>query len=146
MLSIDTNILLYAYSSASPHHDKAQSFLQSLAGNQSVGISEFALAEFYLLLRNPLVLAKCLTASSAVQVIQSYRHHPAWQVLGYPGTSLKIHNELWQRASKENFARRRLFDARMALTLRHFGVTEFATCNTQDFQGFGFTKVWNPLL
>jgi predicted nucleic acid-binding protein len=35
--------------------------------------------------------------------------------------------------------------ARLALTLRHHGVTEFATANPRDFQGFGFTRVWNPL-
>ncbi|NJK91902.1 MAG: VapC toxin family PIN domain ribonuclease [Blastochloris sp.] len=145
MLSIDPNILLYAYSSVSPLHTKAQQFLQSLANNHSVGISEFALAEFYLLLRNPAVLTKSLTAAAATEVIQNYRHHPAWQIFGYPGNSLKLHNELWQKASEQNFARRRLFDARMALTLRHFGVTEFATCNPGDFEGFGFQRVWNPL-
>jgi len=26
-----------------------------------------------------------------------------------------------------------------------FGVTDFATANTKDFQGMGFLKVWNPL-
>jgi hypothetical protein len=25
------------------------------------------------------------------------------------------------------------------------GVTEFAASNAKDFQGFGFTRVWNPL-
>lgn len=35
--------------------------------------------------------------------------------------------------------------ARLALTLRHHGVTEFVTANVKDFEGFGFTRVWNPL-
>ena len=39
-----------------------------------------------------------------------------------------------------------MIDARLALTLRHHGVTEFATANLKDFEGFGFAKVWNPLL
>ncbi|MFM8358316.1 MAG: hypothetical protein ACKOET_07130 [Verrucomicrobiota bacterium] len=30
--------------------------------------------------------------------------------------------------------------------LRHDGVTEFATANVKDFEGFGFERVWNPLL
>ena len=30
------------------------------------------------------------------------------------------------------------------IALNH-GVTEFATANVKDFQGFGFTRVWNPL-
>jgi predicted nucleic acid-binding protein len=39
-----------------------------------------------------------------------------------------------------------IFDARLALTLRHHGVTEFATRNENHFAGFGFTRLWNPLL
>jgi len=28
---------------------------------------------------------------------------------------------------------------------RHHGVTEFATANVKDFEGFGFARVWNPI-
>jgi hypothetical protein len=31
------------------------------------------------------------------------------------------------------------------ITLTQQGVTEFATVNEKDFQGFGFARVWNPL-
>lgn len=34
---------------------------------------------------------------------------------------------------------------RMAFTLRHYGVTHFATQNLKDFQGFGFREVFDPL-
>lgn len=44
------------------------------------------------------------------------------------------------------FAPRRAYDWRVALTLTQQGVTEFATVNTKDFQDFGFTRVWNPLI
>ena len=43
------------------------------------------------------------------------------------------------------FARRRVYDARLALSLRRQGVTEFATANVKDFEGFGLARVWNPL-
>src|ERR1019366_6805389 len=36
-------------------------------------------------------------------------------------------------------------DAQLALTLRHHGLTEFATRNETHFTGFGFTRLWNPL-
>lgn len=49
-------------------------------------------------------------------------------------------------AATADFAIRRIVDARLALTLRHHGVTDFATSNVKDFEGFGFTRVWNPLL
>jgi len=40
------------------------------------------------------------------------------------------------------FAFRRIIDLRLALTLRHHGVTEFATANEKDFQSVGFNRVW----
>jgi predicted nucleic acid-binding protein len=56
MLSIDTNLLLYCYSEASPHHATARHFIESLSHREDVALSEFVLTEFYLLLRNPAVL------------------------------------------------------------------------------------------
>ena len=42
------------------------------------------------------------------------------------------------------FARRRIIDARLALTLRAAGVTDLATRNIKDFTDFGFNRVWDP--
>ncbi len=145
MLSIDANILLYAYSEAAPEHDRALAFIAAQSRNKIVALSEFVLTEFYLLLRNPVVLKKPLSAQDAVQVIQSYRQHPIWKTLGFPPTSREIHTDLWQQAATPGIARRRIYDTRTALCLRAFGVTEFATANVKDFDGFGFKKVWNPL-
>lgn len=145
MLSIDANLLLFSYSEASPHHDRARQFIESLSGRDGVALSEFVLTEFYLLLRNPAVLARPLTAPEAVAVIQSYRRHPRWKVLGFPPTSRELHADLWQRAAAPGIARRRIYDTRTALALRAFGVTEFATANVKDFEGLGFARVWNPL-
>ena len=50
------------------------------------------------------------------------------------------------RAAQPGLARRRIYDNRTALTLRAFGITEFATANAKDFEEFGFAKVWNPVL
>lgn len=145
MLSIDTNLLLYAYSEAAPEHDRALAFITSMSGSEGVALSEFVLAEFYLLLRNPTVLKKPLGAPDAARVIQSYRQHPRWKILGFPPTSREVHAEFWQQAATPGLARRRIYDIRTALCLRAFGVTEFATANVKDFEGLGFEKVWNPL-
>ncbi len=145
MLSIDANILLYAYSEAAPEHDRALAFITAQSTNKNVAISEFVLTEFYLLLRNPVVLKKPLSAQDAVQVIQNYRQHPIWKTLGFPPTSREIHTDLWHQAATPGIARRRIYDTRTALCLRAFGVTEFATANVKDFEGFGFKKVWSPI-
>ena len=145
MLSIDANLLLFCYSEASPQHAKARQFLESLSGNDEVALSEFVLAELYLLLRNPAVLTKPLSAPDAVAVIQTFRRHPCWKVLGFPPTSRELHADLWKRVAAPGIARRRIYDTRTALALQAFGVTDFATANIKDFEGLGFAKVWNPI-
>jgi len=145
MLSVDTNLLLYSYSEAAPEHEAARQFIESLSPREDVALSEFVLTELYLLLRNPAVFVHPLTAPEAVEVIQSYRRHPLWKIIGFPPESRELHADLWQRVAVPDFARRRVYDTRTALSLRAFGVTGFATANVKDFEGFGFAKVWNPL-
>jgi uncharacterized protein len=146
MLSIDTNILLHAFNADSPQHGAAYAWLQSVQVLEEVAISEFILAEFYGLLRNPAVLTPPLRAAEATAVVQVYRRHPRWRLIGFPAESLPMHESLWQIASQEGFAFRRLYDARAALSLLSQGVTEFATANPKDFAGLGFQRVWNPLV
>lgn len=77
-------------------------------------------------------------------MIQAFRSNPAWRVLDVVLDS-EIMQNVWRHASDDTFAYRRVFDARLAETLRHHGVTDFATCNQKDFTGFGFDRVWNPI-
>ena len=145
MLSIDTNILLHGFNEDSPRNEAAKAWLESIARDEDVAISEFILAEFYGLLRNPSVLTHPLPADEAVEVIQTYRTHPRWRLIGFPTESRPLHDTLWQKARAKDFAFRKLYDTRTALTMTAQGVTEFATVNVKDFEGLGFRKVWNPL-
>ncbi len=145
MLSIDTNILLHAVNEDSPSHEAAYAWMTSIQGDEEVAVSEFILAELYGLLRNGAVLKHPLSAEEAVEVIQAYRHHPQWRLIGFPTESRPVHDSLWNKARAKNFAFRRLYDTRSALTLMAQGVTDFATVNVKDFEGVGFRRVWNPL-
>lgn len=145
MTSFDTNILLYAFSRASPCHDRARVFLEDLTPHDDVAVSELVLVELYTLLRNPAVLLRPLSAAAAVEVVQSYRRHPRWMLVGFDTDSTTLHDELWRLAANARFARRRIYDARLALSLRRQGVTEFATANVKDFSGLGFDRVWSPV-
>ena len=145
MTSLDANLLLYAFNEDSPKHDAAFRFLGKLSQNDDVAISEFILAEFYTLLRNPTVLVEPLTPADAVRVVEHYRRHSKWALLGFAPDTVALHTELWTLAKRADFSRRRIYDARTALTLRRQGVTDFATANVKDFKGFGFRRVWNPL-
>jgi uncharacterized protein len=145
MISLDANLLLYAFNEDSPKHEAAFRFLGRLAQDADVGISEFILAEFYTLLRNPAVLVAPLSPADAVRVVEHYRRHSKWALLGFAPDTVGLHTELWALARRSDFSRRRIYDARTALTLRRQGVTDFATANVKDFKGFGFRRVWNPL-
>ncbi len=145
MISIDTNILLPAVETAIKHHSRAAAFLESLQSRADVAISELILLELYVLLRNPAVLVKTLPANDAVIVCETFRCHPNWSLIGFPPGSLRFHDNFWPRLRDENFARRRAFDWRTALTLLQQGVIRFATVNLKDFGGLGFKEVWNPL-
>lgn len=145
MTSLDSNLLLYCYSESSPWHAKARAFVESLSSSADVALSELVLVEFYTLLRNPMVVERPLAPAEAVGVIQSYRRHPHWMILGSDPDGVALHDELWKIAAERGFARRRIYDARLALSLRRQGVAELATANVKDFEGFGFKRVWNPV-
>lgn len=145
MLSVDTNILVHALNRRAPEHEEARAFLAGLADERDVAICELVLLEVYVLLRNPAVFSSPCSPAEAVDRIQGYRRHPKWQLVDYPGEEADVMARLWEAAARPGASRRRVFDVRLALTLRHHGVTHLATANTKDFDGFGFTKVWDPL-
>lgn len=145
MIAIDANLLLYGIDQDSRWHPKAFDFLAASNNREDVAISEFVLVEFYTLLRNPAVLAAPLSPGEAVEVVQTYRRHPRWSLLGFTPDSVNLHDQMWKLAAEAGFARRRIYDVRLALSLRQQGVTEFATANVKDFDGLGFARVWNPL-
>ena len=145
MQSFDTNILLPAVEVSNPQHEAAFRFLESIQTAEDVIVSEFVLLELYLLLRNPAVVPKPLSANKAVEICEAYRQHPRWRLVGFPSESRALHDRLWPYLRSQSFGRRRIFDARIALCLQSFGVTAFATANLKDFEGFGFERVWNPL-
>jgi uncharacterized protein len=75
-------------------------------------------------------------------VRQALRRNLRWTVLDFPGPGLM--DEVWRHARTSDSVRR-IYDIRLALTLRHYNVTDFATANGKHFRGFGFSRVWNPL-
>jgi len=141
MLSIDTNLLIYARLGSAPQHPAAKSFIESLAGSPDVAIAELVLVEFYLALRNPAILRNPLSAAAATAECQLFRRHPRWALI----ENADVMDKVWDAAKNRGIVRRRIIDLRLAETLLAHGVTEFATANVKDFRGLGFTRVWNPL-
>lgn len=145
LLSFDTNLLFYAVNQDSPFQPAAAAFLASHESNENVALSELVLVELYRLLRNPVINEHPLAPDLAAEVIETWRRHPRWLLVSLPVEQRRLHDRLWQIAARPEFAYRRIYDARLGLSLIQQGVEEFATVNVRDFQGLGFRRVWNPL-
>ena len=143
MTVCDTNILFPALEASHKNHSAARAYLESKLTDAGFALCELVLMEIYTLLRNPAVCAQPLTAADAVQKIENLRQNPSWLTLDYPGPGHM--SAVWEQARSSDSGRR-IYDIRLALTLRHYNVTHFATANEKHFGGFGFKKVWNPLM
>lgn len=142
ILSADTNLFLYAANPDSPHHEGARRFFEEEAvGKERFLLCGLVLVELYMQLRNPAVFKKPKTAREATAFCDALRSNPAWEFGDYEPDIAK---PLWNWAAKTKTGFRHIIDARLALTLRHHGVTKFATANAKHFEEFQFEKVWNP--
>lgn len=142
LISIDTNILLYAQNIDCAEHKAAYQFVLDCSRRDDLVVCELILVELYVLLRNPSVLGRPLSSQQAVEICRLYRKNPKWRLI----ENAPVMEAVWESASRPGFSRRKIFDTRLALTLRHHGVTDLATANTKDFQDLGLRRVWNPIL
>lgn len=141
MTSFDTNIVVHSANRDSVHFEAARDFLQSVAGRQDVVICELMLVEVFLKLCNVKIFRTPMDVASASTYCRKLRENRNWVVV----ESAPVMDAVWALAATRDFAFRRIIDIRLGLTLRHHGVTDFATTNTKDFSGLGFERVWNPI-
>ena len=141
MISLDANIIIYSLNKSMSEHDRARSFLLQLSDRDDVVIAEQILVEVYLLIRNPAVFPHPYSSKEAAHISEGYRANPRWRLV----ECMPVMREVWRHAAAPVFARRRIVDARLALTQRAAGVTELATRNVKDFGDFSFDRVWDPL-
>ena len=140
MTSCDTNFLFYLSNRDCPEHHIARESINEYVESEKFILCELVLVELYVLLRNPKLLNHPLNASDAVNLVQGFRSNPYWRIIDYPGNLM---NDIWKRAASPNFARHEIYDAKLAFTLQHHGVTTFLTRNTKHFKGYGLTLI-NP--
>lgn len=140
MISVDTNILIYAANPAAKRHKKALAFMNSFS-NKELVICELVLVELYMALRNPAVFPKPYTAKQAADYCMKLKTHPKWLYVDYEP---EISTKLWTWAKKTKKGFRQIIDARIAITLQHHGVTEFSTANIKDFEDLNFDRIWDP--
>ena len=144
IVSADTNLFLYAANPDSSHHSHARRFFaQHANGTERFLVCGLVLIEIYMQLRNPAMFVRPQSAGQARTFCDSLRNNPNWEFGDYEPA---VADALWQWAGTTNSGFRQIIDARLAFTLRHHGVTHFATVNERHFGEIGFQKVWNPLV
>jgi toxin-antitoxin system PIN domain toxin len=141
--SCDTNVLFAACDADNPRHAQAHAFLKAHAADGRFVLAEQVLLELYTLLRNPVVTRPALGAEDAAAFVEGFRSNPHWRIVDVPADGT-VMGKLWRIAAQPGFPYRRIFDVRLGLTLRHHGVTQFATRNAHDFAGLDFARVWDP--
>jgi predicted nucleic acid-binding protein len=142
MKSFDTNVVVHSANSDSPLYGPARSFLEAIAQERDVVISELMLVEVFLKLCNSRIFRHPMTPAQAGKYCQALRANQNWMLV----EEATVMEDVWRWTQRRGFGFRRIIHVRLGLTLHHHGVTEFATTNIKDFQGMGFSKVWNPLL
>ena len=143
MTSCDTNVLFAATVPGDVHHAVAVKFVEAHAEDEDFVLAQQTLVELYGLLRNPILHEHPLSAAEAVRAVDAYRRNPAWKIVDVPENPT-VMTAVWFRASRRDFARRRIHDVRLAETLKYHGVRTFYTRNLKDFRDCGFTKLLNP--
>lgn len=141
MMSFDTNLVVHSANCDSALHGRAREFLERISAERNVVVSELMLIEVFLKLCNVRIFRKPMTAAQAGAYCKELRANRNWLLV----EEAPIMEQAWGWTRRRNFAFRRIIDIRLGLVLRHHGVTDFATTNVKDFQGLGFSKVWNPL-
>lgn len=142
MISCDTNLFLYYLNSDCPEHEVVRPVIEKFMARPDFVVCELVLVELYVLLRNPLVVKRRLTASEAVEVVQSFRSNPNWSLVDYTSGLM---DSVWSKCAHDSFPRRAIFDARLAKTLLHHGVEVFYTRNKKHFLDYGFKEVVDPV-
>ena len=142
MISFDTNIVVHSANTDAPEHEKARAFLHELAQREDVAVCELMLVEVFLKLCNQKIFRRPMSAQAAGAYCQRLRMNRNWRLI----ESADVMDDVWRATQKRSFAFRRIIDLRLGFTLKHHGVTRFATTNTKDFKGIGFDQIWNPLV
>ena len=78
MLLVDTNVLVYAVNTSSPHHDASRTWLlhELQSGTDVVGLPWVSLLGFIRISTHPHILERPLSPEEAMSVVHAWLAHP----------------------------------------------------------------------
>jgi toxin-antitoxin system PIN domain toxin len=141
VIHLDANLLIYAYGSSSPHHDRAQRWLEdTLADEESVALAWPTVLAFLRISTNARILEQPLSISEAIEIMGELLEHPL-VVLLEPG--LRHWNILRDLMVAGQVRGPLVSEAHLAaLTIEH-GVVLATT--DRDFARFPGLRISNPI-
>lgn len=137
----DVNLLIYAYDTSSPHHERARSWLEArLSGVETVGFAWATLLAFVRLVTNPRVFESPFRIDEALDVVDAWLGAPCATVL-HPGPRHAV--LLRQLLEPLGTAGNLTTDAHLAaLALEHDATLYSADADFRRFPGLRWS---NPL-
>lgn len=145
MFAIDTNLLIYAHNEDAEFHERSAHFIERVFneynpdGQLSICLSTQVITEFINVMTRQ-TLRKPLSIQEAIRIVQDYLDTGV-QVLAHKETQVQTFLTLLQTVT----TRKKMFDVALAATLKDHEITGLYTVNTDDFEGFEWLTVINPL-
>lgn len=139
--SIDVNVLLYASTSTSPFHAKANELLQSCSSGSDLFCLAWPTLMAYLrMVTHPAIVSPPLPVREAEQNVESLLQRSNVRLL----SEQEGFWDLYRRSTRDVVVRGKLVpDAHLATLLRQHGVRVLFT-NDRDFRKFDFLEIRNP--
>jgi toxin-antitoxin system PIN domain toxin len=143
VISVDTNILVYAHRTDAPFHDIAARRLRALAEGRAVwAIAWPCLHEFLAVVTHPRIFDPPTPLTIALDTVEQWLEAPSLALLG----ETELHwPELRRLVVTAKVSGPRVHDARVAAICRQHGVSELWSVD-RDFARFPELKVVNPLV
>lgn len=140
MILLDVNLLIYAYSPASPSHRRASQWLRgAIMGSEGVGVAWLTVLAF-LRITTDTRLMKPLSLMTAVSIVADLLEHPSILILQPGERHWPILSELLPDAQARGPL---VMDAHLAALAIEHGAT--LCTNDRDFMRFRGLKLLNPL-
>jgi uncharacterized protein len=145
MFAIDTNLIVYAHNIASSFHKRAKQFAERVMnernteGELTVCLPAQVLTEFVHVITWKHLEAP-LSLQEAIQIVQDYLDSGI-KIVFQQDSQIQTFVSL----SGMLITRKKVFDVALASTLKDNHISGLYTNNADDFKGFDFLKVINPL-
>jgi predicted nucleic acid-binding protein len=137
MILLDTNILVYAIQSDTPHHDASRQLMERVAsGTLLACLFPQILLEFYAVITDARRMEKPATTDEGLELVK--RFSTLCPVLQPSPAAL---NTLFSLAAESGVAGQRVFDVYIAAQMIDAGIQTICTYNIKDFAGYPVTAL-----